>query len=237
MLQSVAVLPVLLGLLLTVGPLHAQTPAGRIVGRVVDAASGAPLIGADVVVEGTSLVTATDRTGAFQIVGVPAGEATVVIAYLGHSDERARVTVTAGQPVTVDVKLAPAGYSEMVQVRAEPIGEGQASALNQQRTALNITNIVSADQIGSFPDPNAAEAASRIPGVSIARDQGEGRYVLVRGTESRLNSMLIDGERIPSPEGDLRRWRSTRCPPTSCSRSKCPRRSRPTWTPTRLAAR
>ena len=76
MLQSVAVLPVLLGLLLTVGPLHAQTPAGRIVGRVVDAASGAPLIGADVVVEGTSLVTATDRTGAFQIVGVPAGETT-----------------------------------------------------------------------------------------------------------------------------------------------------------------
>ena len=40
--------------------------------------------------------------------------------------------------------------------------------------------------------------------MSIARDQGEGRYVLIRGTEARLNSMMIDGERIPSPEGDVR---------------------------------
>lgn len=65
-------------------------------------------------------------------------------------------------------------------------------------------NIVAADQIGSFPDLNAAEAVARIPGISIERDQGEGRYVLVRGTEARLNAVLLDGERLPSPEGDIR---------------------------------
>jgi outer membrane receptor protein involved in Fe transport len=184
--------------------LDAQSQTASISGRVTDAATGAPLAGADVAVDGTAFITSTDRTGAFRLSGLPAGDYSLLVLYLGHRDERASVTLTPGQPLTVDVKLAPSGFSEQVEVRAEPIGEGEAAALNQQRTALNITNIVSADQIGSFPDPNAAEAASRIPGVSIARDQGEGRYVLIRGTEPRLNSMLIDGERIPAPEGDLR---------------------------------
>jgi TonB-dependent receptor len=87
-----------------------------------------------------------------------------------------------------------------VEVTADSLADGQAQALNEQRSAPNIVNVVAADQIGQFPDPNAAEAASRIPGVSIARDQGEGRYILIRGTEARLNSVMIDGERIPSPE-------------------------------------
>jgi len=64
--------------------------------------------------------------------------------------------------------------------------------------------VVSADQIGSFPDRNAAETTQRIPGVSITKDQGEGRYVNVRGTEPRLNSMMIDGQRIPSPDPFIR---------------------------------
>ena len=92
---------------------------------------------------------------------------------------------------------------EIVTIDA-PLLEGQAKALNQQKESLNIQNVVSADQIGRFPDPNAAEATQRIPGITIERDQGEGRYVQVRGTEARLNSMMINGERIPSPEGDIR---------------------------------
>ncbi len=182
----------------------AQDGSGRITGLVLDASTGAPLAGVDVVLDGTSFRTATDRTGTFRLAGVPAGSYTVVVAYLGHGDEKAPVTVTANADVRVEVSLAPTRFSETVQVQGVGIGDGQASALNQQRTALNITNVVSADQIGSFPDPNAAEAASRIPGVSITRDQGEGRYVLVRGTEARLNTMTINGERIPAPEGDLR---------------------------------
>lgn len=184
-------------------PAAAQA-AGALSGRVTDSVTGAPLVGADVTLEGTPFTTATDRTGAFRLASIPPGAYQLLVLYLGHNDERAEVTVVGGQTVSVEVKLAPGSFSETVQVHAEPIGEGQASALNQQRTAPNITNVISSDQIGAFPDPNAAEAASRIPGVSIARDQGEGRYVLVRGTEARLNSMMIDGERIPSPEGDVR---------------------------------
>ncbi len=84
------------------------------------------------------------RTGAYRLAGVPAGSYSVVVNYLGHGEQRADVTVTAGQTLSVDVELARTSFSETVQVVAAPIGEGQAAALNQQRTALNITNVVSA---------------------------------------------------------------------------------------------
>lgn len=114
-------------LLLSALPAAAQsTSTGRVTGRVTDAVTGAPLIGADIVVEGTSLVTATDQSGAFQLVGVPAGDATVVISYLGHRQEQTKVSVASGQAVTVEVTLAPVGFTETVQVQGDPIGEGQA---------------------------------------------------------------------------------------------------------------
>jgi TonB-dependent receptor len=184
----------------------AQTQGtGVVSGRVVDAARGEALVGASVRIEGTALQVATDRQGSFRLIGAPVGAQTLVVSYIGRVESRQPVAVTAAAPVVVEVRLeADYTYNERVTVVGESIAEGQARALNQQRTALNVTNVVAADQIGSFPDPNAAEAASRIPGVSIARDQGEGRYVLVRGTEARLNSMMIDGERIPAPESGTR---------------------------------
>ncbi len=181
-------------------PAIAQGTSGAIAGLVTDTTTGAPLAGARVTIDGSAFVAATDRAGAFQLGGVPAGSYTLVVTYLGHADERAAVVVRGADVLRVTVKMSRTSYSETVSVTAASIDEGQARALNQQKTAPNITNIVAADQIGSFPDPNAAEAASRIPGVSIARDQGEGRYILIRGTEARLNSVMIDGERIPSPE-------------------------------------
>ena len=188
------------------GMLAAQAAStGTVTGRVVDAARGEALPGARVQLQGSAVSTATDRQGAFRLTGVPLGNQTLLVTYLGRRDGTQAVTVTATAAVVIEIKLEQDyAYSETVTVAGESIQEGQARALNQQRTALNITNVVAADQIGSFPDPNAAEAASRIPGVSIARDQGEGRYVLVRGTEARLNSMQIDGERIPAPEGGAR---------------------------------
>jgi len=179
--------------------------SGVMAGRVLDAQRGGPLTGALVRVEGTALSTASDDQGAFRLAGVPAGSRTVLVTYLGRKDVTTTVEMTGGVVTIPDIRLEmSAAFQESVTVTGQSIQEGQARALNQQKTALNITNVVAADQIGSFPDPNAAEAAQRVSGVSIARDQGEGRYVLVRGTEARLNSMMINGERIPAPEGDAR---------------------------------
>jgi TonB-dependent receptor len=182
------------------GTALAQNATTSVTGTVTDSVTKAPLAGALVTVEGTALSAATDQTGTFRITAAPVGAHVLLVTYLGHADQRAAVDLRASETRTVDVAMSRTAFSETVQVTAETIDEGQSRALNQQKTAANIINVVAADQIGSFPDPNAAEAASRIPGVSIARDQGEGRYILIRGTEARLNSVMIDGERIPSPE-------------------------------------
>ena len=177
--------------------------SGVVRGTILDT-NNAPLPGAKVRVEGTVLETVTDASGDFSIARVPAGEATVVVDFLGFESAQASVEVEAGSTAVVSVVLEPSQrFYGSVTVQA-PLLEGQAKALNQQKNAVSIVNVVASDQIGTFPDQNAAESTQRIPGISIQRDQGEGRYVLIRGTEARLNSMQIDGQRLPSPEGDLR---------------------------------
>jgi TonB-dependent receptor len=83
-------------------------------------------------------------------------------------------------------------------------GGGQARALNTQKNNLNITNVVSTDQIGKFPDANIGDATKRIPGITMQMDQGEARNIIVRGLAPQLNSVTLNGSRIPSAEGDNR---------------------------------
>ncbi|PVV05656.1 MAG: TonB-dependent receptor [gamma proteobacterium symbiont of Ctena orbiculata] len=78
------------------------------------------------------------------------------------------------------------------------------SALDVQQMADNILSVVHADDIGQLPDTNAAEALQRLPGVSIERDQGEGRYVRIRGMAPDFNSVTINGGLVPAPESDVR---------------------------------
>ncbi|PKM04862.1 MAG: TonB-dependent receptor [Gammaproteobacteria bacterium HGW-Gammaproteobacteria-6] len=85
---------------------------------------------------------------------------------------------------------------------------GQAAqleqALEEQRRSSSIESVVHADAIGQLPDDNAAEALQRVPGLSVERDQGEGRFVRVRGLGSDLNSVTINGTLVPAPEDDRR---------------------------------
>lgn len=103
---------------------------------------------------------------------------------------------------------APASAQEAVPVMQEVLVTGQAasmdSALDVQQMADNIVSVVHADAIGQLPDSNAAEALQRIPGLSVERDQGEGRYVRVRGLGPELNSVTINGSLVPAPESDTR---------------------------------
>lgn len=85
-----------------------------------------------------------------------------------------------------------------LEVRA--ISDGQRRALLEQRDAANIINVVSADAMGRFPDPNIAEALQRLPGIGIERDQGEGRFINVRGAPKEFSSVTIDGISIPASE-------------------------------------
>jgi TonB-dependent receptor len=198
--QGSVISVVILTLILLPGAVSAQSGGGTITGKVLGPSDQA-LANVEITVEGTNLSTVSDMSGVYTLTSVPAGEQTVVFSYLGLQTATKVVTVTAGGTVEQNAQMA---YGELIEVSGSPYMVGQAKALNKQKNAINITNIVSADQMGQFPDKNAAEATQRIPGLTLYRDMGEGRYVLIRGTEPRLNSTTINGERIPSPEAGQR---------------------------------
>jgi TonB-dependent receptor len=182
--------------------LAAQT--GNISGTVTDSTQRGAVIGAKVTVEGAALNTTTDEAGRYLLLRVPAGTAKVTVTYLGLESETKEVSVSGGSTSALDFALRPASVSQSITVSGSPDLIGQARALNDQKNSINLINLVASDQIGSFPDPNAAEAAQRIPGIVVQRDQGEGRFVLIRGTEPRLSATTINGERIGTTENTSR---------------------------------
>ncbi|MBP5059949.1 TonB-dependent receptor [Pseudomonas chlororaphis] len=107
--------------------------------------------------------------------------------------------------LTIAVSAAPAWAQEAVE-RVEVIGQAASieKALREQKSADSIKSVVHADAVGQLPDDNAAEALQRIPGLSVERDQGEGRFVSVRGIAPDLNSVTINGTLVPAPESDRR---------------------------------
>jgi TonB-dependent receptor len=189
-------------LLLGAAPGVAQS-GGTIAGTVVGP-EGNPVPGASVSVIGTRLETTTDRLGRYRIAAVPAGEQQLLVRFLGFADQTSTLTVSSRATATADVMMQLAPFTGTVTVTGNPILAGQALALSEQKNAPNIVNVVSSEQIEVFPDTNAAEAAQRVPALFIQRDQGEGRYVLIRGTAASLNRTQIDGEVVPAPEGSVR---------------------------------
>ncbi len=178
------------------------TFAADISGRVTDAGSGDFLPGANVVVEGTNFGASSDRSGSYTISGLTDGDYTLKVSYIGYSDYSAQVTV-AGENTTNDIQLS-VSYVSMEAVNVDGLAQGQVKALNQQRSAGNIKNVVSRDQMEKFPDQNVADVLQRLPGIALESDHGEGRYVQIRGAEASLNTTTINGVKVPSPE-DVRK--------------------------------
>ena len=180
---------------------YAQT--GNITGTISDE-NGIYVSGANIVISNLNRGTISDFDGRFTLVGIPEGSHTIQITYIGYGDIAQDVAVSGGETANIIVELTPTNYQlDEVEVAAHGLS-GQAKALNTQRTNLNITNVVSTDQIGKFPDANIGDAVKRIPGITMQVDQGEARNVIVRGLSPQLNSVTLNGSRIPSAEGDNR---------------------------------
>jgi TonB-dependent receptor len=187
-------LRVALGLAAASSALQAQ---GVVTGTVSDP-TGRPLSGVLVQIDGTSIRAAT-ANGVYRAVNVPAGSRTVTFRYIGYQLQTKTVTVENGRTAVLDVKLTEAVTSlTAVTVRGQVVG--QASALNQQRTSPTISSVIDNELVGRLPDPNMAEALARVPGIAVLRDQGEGRFVQIRGTSADFNSMSLNGLRVSTPE-------------------------------------
>src|SRR4029077_6616119 len=193
--------PLVLDLLCS-SPAAAQARTGAISGTVTDT-SQAILPGANVKLDPGNASVVSDSQGQFTITNVVPGTYTVRVDYVGFSSSKASVTVAAGQVARVNVVLNVASESEEV-LGTVGRAHGEAAAINEIRTSENILNILPAQVITSLPNANIADAVGRLPGVTLERDEGEGKYVQIRGTEPRLSNLTIDGVEVPSPEGGIR---------------------------------
>ncbi|MBP8976856.1 MAG: carboxypeptidase-like regulatory domain-containing protein, partial [Bacteroidetes bacterium] len=177
--------------------------SGSIKGKVVDAATGEPLIGGNVVVLNTSIGAATDINGMYFLRVVPAGKWLIRVSYIGYEEATQEVTITGGEALELNFKLTPRAIEgEAVVVTAQM--KGQDAAINQQLTSNTIANIVAADRIRELPDVNAAESIGRLPGVAISRSGGEATQVVIRGLSPKYNLVTVNGMPLPATGGDDR---------------------------------
>ncbi len=175
--------------------------AGEIAGVVVDESDTIALQSANVRIVELDRQTVTGRDGAFRFGDVPAGSYTLQASYVGVPAETIALNVPATGSVKADFALGGDNAAQMLVVGQ---GANQASALSRKRASDVVSDVVTRDAIGQFPDQNVAESLRRLPGVNVLNDQGEGRFVSVRGLDPELISSSVNGVRLPSPEGDVR---------------------------------
>jgi TonB-dependent receptor len=172
-------------------------------GVVNDKASGDPLPGANVFLDGTSFGAASSLDGEYVIRQVPPGDYNMIVKYIGYKEKKIAINVKSGSTLKLDVNLEyVAVESEEVLVSAQAVG--QIEAINQQLSSNTIKNVVSADRIQDIPDINAAESVARLPGISIVRSGGEGQKVTIRGLSPKYNVMMVNGVRMQSTDRDDR---------------------------------
>ncbi|MAV49769.1 MAG: TonB-dependent receptor [Hyphomonadaceae bacterium] len=172
--------------------------AQSITGQVTDSTGEAPLQGAIVSIEGLNRSVSTDRYGDYRITNVPSGTYSIIVDYVGAETVSNLITVPE-TGTTADFTIgADTRFLDNVLVVGS--AAAQAGSINQQRAADNIRSIVDSDGLGNFPDTTVADTLARVPGLSIVTDQGEGRYVSIRGINTDLIATSINGVRTPSPE-------------------------------------
>jgi TonB-dependent receptor len=172
----------------------------RIDGRVIAAEGEASLEGARITIPELNRSVTTGPDGRFSFANVPDGDYTLDVVYLGAPIESRDVQVSDGSPTMVVFELG----QSMEEVLVRGMRASALTAMNMQRNSDRVVAVVSSDDIGQLPDANVAEALQRVPGVFLVRDQGEGRFVGIRGIDPNLNITTINGLLVPSPESGAR---------------------------------
>ena len=180
---------------------YSFTQVSTVKGRVLDS-NGFALPGATIQASPSGKAVVTDFDGFYTNVGIE-GDQTIKVSYLGFETVEESVTVDSGATSTLDFTLETA-VSELAEVVVSGFQSGIIKGLNKQKSDINVTNVVSADQIGKFPDDNVGDVIKRIAGVSMQGDQGEARNIVMRGLGPGQNSVTLNGDRLPSAEGDNR---------------------------------
>ena len=184
---------IILTLLLFITP---SLDAQNCIGLVLDADTREPLIGAAVLISGTTTGTTTDFDGLFALPA--AASDTLVISYMGY--QTARLTP---KPQQDTLKILMRTNSEVLQEVAVVTKRRQNTemgVLQSTKTALSVQTGISSQQIQRTQDRDASEVIRRVPGISLIDD----KFVMVRGLSQRYNQVWINGAAVPSSEADSR---------------------------------
>lgn len=187
----------------------AQSAAtGRVVGRVFNPGTGEYVRNAEIRVQGTQNTVYSEEGGVYQLDNVPAGSATLEVAFSGYQTARAAVTVTAGAAVTRDFELVstlpkPAGKDEVVLISKFVVTterEGNAKAIMEQRRNMNISTSVAADSFGDGSEGNVGEFLKFLPGVDVEYVDGVSRGPRIGGLDQSYVGVTMDGASIASAD-------------------------------------
>jgi TonB-dependent receptor len=184
------------------GTARAQAQTGSISGTLIDA-TGSVLTGAQIVLTSNNLLVKSDQQGRFFISGLAPGNYTLNISYVGFKSLTKIVTVSAGATTEFTATLDVTSKEQNVLVTASS-ASAEVEAVNEERSADNIIQVMPVQTITSLPSPNLGNAIGRLPSVSLTRNEGQDQYVQVRGTEPRLNNTTVDGFNLPAEDPGVR---------------------------------
>ncbi|MBP8255677.1 MAG: TonB-dependent receptor [Opitutaceae bacterium] len=176
---------------------------GVIEGRVFNLSSGSYLNNARVSIDSLSKTAFTNERGEFSLGDVPAGQVEVRVFFTGMEPAIAKLVVEPGATVRKDFDLSLSEKSadgERVKLDAFVVAASRetnasAIAINEQRFAANIKNVVAADEFGDVSEGNLGEFVKYLPGVTVDGNSWDVRNILVRGFSSDYTAISIDGDR------------------------------------------
>ncbi len=171
-------------------------------GRILDS-RGNLISGAEISIPELKLSRSTEADGRFYFKKLPTGNYTLKINYLGSTPQTKNIQIVAENVKLGDLKLTAATANlEHIEVTGQ--SGAVSKALNRQRNAAGIVTVASTDEMGQFPDSNVGETLQRLAGLSVERDQGEGRFVRVRGLAPDYNAVTYNGTQLAAPEAGRR---------------------------------
>lgn len=188
------------------GPVRAQAPGaaatGSIVGVVLDASSGDPIIEAGVEVVGVGVKTRTDLDGKYKL-NVPPGTYELRIFAPLYQGTRLRGVIVAETKETranASLKAEGEAAVEVVEVVAEARKAAEATQLLQRKAANVVSDNIGAEEVRKSADSNASEIVQRLPSITVSED----KFVFVRGLGERYSLGVLNKSRLPSINPDKR---------------------------------